>query len=137
MRSVALSLVCILASLGCNPGSFSREILYGAQQPGAPESIWALNPRSGLSRLVLQGDSVSSRQQPRWAPDGRAIALVREFEGKVELYIQDSAGATPRELVPALALYRYFPDWSPDGQRLLFTAGASPEAGSVYSVDRS
>jgi hypothetical protein len=32
----------------------------------------------------------------RWAPDGRAIAFVREFESKVELYILDSLGASPR-----------------------------------------
>ncbi len=127
---------CMLAVAGCQAASLPREILYGAQQPGAPESIWALNPSTGSSRLVLRGDSISSRQEPRWAPDGRAIAFVREYESKVELYVQDSAGDTPRELVPALAPYRHFPDWSPDGQRLLFVAGASPEAMSVYSVNR-
>jgi Tol biopolymer transport system component len=129
-------IVCVVVSLGSHSRSFSREILYGAQQPGNPESIWALNPSTGLSRLVLRGDSVSSRQQPQWAPDGRAIAYVRELEGRVELYIRDSAKAAPRELAPGLAGYRYFPDWSPDGQRLLFTGGTSPDEMSVYSVNR-
>jgi len=123
-----------LACADRRPSSAVREIVYGASQPGSPESIWALDPSTGSARVLIRGDSISSRQLPRWAPDGRALAYVREFESKVELYVQDSIGAQPRELAPTLGPYRYFPSWSPDGQLLLFTAGTSPEAMSVYSI---
>lgn len=111
-----------------------RDILFQATHHGGTEDIYALHLADLTTRRLMKGDSVSSRGFPRWSPDGRSIAFVREFSDSEQLYILDTIGGTPRWLASQLGFSANFPDWSPDGKSILFTAGRDAEHEGVYLI---
>ncbi len=61
---------------------------------------------------------------PRWSPDDRQIAFLREPDGPfftVGLLIADLAGGEPRRAVAPVSLLKGFA-WTPDGSRLIFSS---------------
>src|SRR5262249_8799625 len=75
--------------------------------------------------------------QPRWSPDGSALAFVRRAAGsgdaatpapKPQLHVLPLAGGEARVLTK-LAQGVSFPAWSPDGKRLAVLSGHDPERG--------
>ena len=110
--------------LACRPSSApTTEILFQRQPPGDTEDLWALDPTTGATRRLTQGTAGSANSLAAWAPEGRRIGFVREFEDHDELYVLDSAGALPRRLFAQGPSTIVFPDWSPDGRHLLVSAG--------------
>jgi Tol biopolymer transport system component len=121
---VASCLVLNLLPLACRPSSApTREILFQRQPPGDTEDLWAIDPTTGATRRLTHGQAGSANSLGAWDPDGRRIAFIREFEDHDELYVMDSGGALPRRLFPQGPALIVFPDWSPDGRRLLVSAG--------------
>jgi Tol biopolymer transport system component len=110
-----------------------RDILFQAQQPGGTEDLYALRPRDVAIRRIVRADTFSSRSLAAWSPDGRAIAFTREFGDTAQLYVLDSLSGMPRRIADGSMGFIAFPDWSPDGTRLLFSAG-SHEHYSVYLI---
>ena len=124
-----------LLPLGCSHDvTHLRDILFQATRHGGTEDTYALHLTDLTTRRLIKGDSVSSRGFPRWSPDGRAIAFVREFGDSDQLYVLDSVGGTPRRIAAQLRGTSGFPDWSPDGKSILFTAGANYEHEGVYII---
>ena len=65
--------------------------------------------------------------QPRWSPDGSALAFVRRAEGaKPQLQVLPLAGGEARALTK-LEKGVSSPAWSPDGKRIAFLSGHDPE----------
>jgi Tol biopolymer transport system component len=140
-RPTGIALLAIACATACTGAAVratlpvEREILFTRQAPGTTEDLWAIDPASGRERLVIPGDSLSSRSQAVWSPSGRAIAYVREFGDHDELYVLDSASAVPRRLgAGVLRPIVLFPDWSPDGRSLLVTSGDSLKTQRVFLV---
>jgi Tol biopolymer transport system component len=94
-----------------------------------------LDPESGVSSLLLSGDSISARNLAAWSPDSRRIAFVREYGARNELYVLDSVGGVARRLGDDLPNAILFPDWSPNGTQLAVSAGDTPSHPGVYIVD--
>ena len=128
-RAVAVWAAFLAACLSREP----RDILFQAQQPGGTEDIYALRPQDGAIRRLVLADTFSSRSLAAWSPDGRAIAFTREFGDTAQLYVLDSLSGRPRQIAGGSMGFIAFPDWSPDGTRLLFSAG-SHEHYSVYLI---
>jgi dipeptidyl aminopeptidase/acylaminoacyl peptidase len=64
--------------------------------------------------------------QPRWSPDGRAIAFVRGTEGKPgQLFVLSMEGGEAVQLT-RLAGGAATPAWSPDSRSIAFTSGTNP-----------
>jgi len=64
--------------------------------------------------------------QPRWSPDGKAIAFVRGAEGKPgQLYVLSMEGGEAVQLT-RLAGGAGSPAWSPDGGTIAFTSSTRP-----------
>lgn len=64
--------------------------------------------------------------QPRWSPDGRAIAFVRGTEGKPgQLFVLSMEGGEAVQLT-RLAGGAASPSWSPDSRSIAFTSGTNP-----------
>ncbi len=58
---------------------------------------------------------------PRWSPDGKQIAFWGYRKGTVdEIYTVPADGGTPQPLVPGTSVARREPNWSPNGDRILF-----------------
>lgn len=127
----ALALVPALLAACLSPEP--RDILFQAQRPGGTEDIYALRLRDGAIRRLVRADTFSSRSLAAWSPDGRAIAFTREFGDTAQLYVLDSLSGTPRRIVGGTLGFIAFPDWSPDGTRILFSAGTH-ERYAVYLI---
>lgn len=93
-------------------------------------SIWLVDLASGEHRVLLAGKG--SYSQPRWAPDGRRVAVVSDQSGKPQVHLLwlDSGKevqlsqleANPAGLV-----------WSPDGRQLAFTMNVTAAPTSLVS----
>ena len=111
-----------------------REILFQARPPGEAETIWAIAPRSGEIRRVTRSDSSGINSVAVRSPDGSRIAFIRELPDHDELWLVDSSGGSPRRIATDAPRALGFPDWSPDGTRLLFNAGTAIDRLSVYLI---
>ncbi|MEZ5330847.1 MAG: S41 family peptidase [Thermoanaerobaculia bacterium] len=68
----------------------------------------------------------------RWSPDGSTIAYLSDASGEDEIWLTAQDGSSPaRRLTHDGAVFRYAPEWSPDGERIAF----SDKNGQVFVVD--
>ena len=84
--------------------------------------------QDGTNRRYLvreQGDD----RQPRWAPDGKAIA----FASSGKLYVVDLEGGQPRQISKGLTEGPY---WSPDGYRIAFVGRRDSGPYAINVIDR-
>ena len=82
----------------------------------------------GGRRIALTGDSTENFRSPQWSPDGTQIA----FHGNDGIFVVPALGGSPRRVVQidstvfGLGSGSFTPltglAWSPDGQRLAYTA---------------
>ena len=71
---------------------------------------------------------------PKYSPDGAVIAFLRTAQGgKPQVFISDSRGGEPQQLTDKPLGVSAF-EWSPDSQRLVFSARV-PENGRYGTVD--
>jgi Tol biopolymer transport system component/DNA-binding winged helix-turn-helix (wHTH) protein len=69
-----------------------------------------------------------------WSPDEQWIAFVSTRSGFDELWIAESDGDLTRQLTRFDGAAVRYPDWHPDGQRILFTA-QTKSGEKLYEVD--
>ena len=65
---------------------------------------------------------------PAFSPDGKKIAFVSDRSGAREWWICEMDGTNPVRLTSFAGADVILPRWSPDGQRLLFSALTGPMA---------
>jgi len=101
-------------------------ISYASRLGDSPNhDIFIINADgSGRSRLTLLPDSFES--EPAWSPDGTMIAFISNqsnrmdsYTGRYNIYVMDIAGGEAQLLTP-FGGSNSSPDWSPDGERILF-----------------
>lgn len=95
--------------------------------------IWLVGAEEGdLPRPLTAG--VSRDSQPRWSPDGQAIAFVSNRDGASRVWVLPMNGGEPRRLVdqPAGA---HDPAWSPDCCWVAFIAPGPEERGEPAVVE--
>ena len=119
-------LVVGLTGCGASSGSPPGPIVFSGR-PDDPEAYgWQLlvmNPDgSGVRRLTRTDGDVA----PSWSPDGTQVVFERatDIEGCdlsacAQIWIVDADGADERRLTPA-STRSEAPDWSPDGDRIVF-----------------
>jgi Tol biopolymer transport system component len=82
-------------------------------------------PGSKDHRLGLPIPLIASTRldvSPSWSPDASKIAFVSDRSGARELWICDADGSSPLKLTSFAGPAVIYPRWSPDGQRLVFSA---------------
>jgi Tol biopolymer transport system component len=58
---------------------------------------------------------------PRWSPDGKRIAFVAVQPGRLgKIYVISAEGGTPEELLPRSSDVLDDPNWSPNGESIIF-----------------
>ena len=93
------------------PGLYTLDLDGGAWQP--------LTPAGGAN-------------MPRWSPDGKTVAYVRQTPQAVSLALQAVGGLSVRDLVslPRPAGLET-PEWAPDGRSLAFTQTSADNRSSI------
>jgi TolB protein len=89
------------------------------------QDLWTV-VRGGAPQRIPLGEG--AEHSPALSPDGRRVAYIKtDWQGDGKLYVADVNGQNERLVTPAITyapVVRYAsPAWSPDGTRLLFSAG--------------
>jgi Tol biopolymer transport system component len=82
--------------------------------------LYELPIAGGEARALTQGMAFDS--QPRYSPDGRAIAFISDREGNDGIWIVGADGKSPRRLASGDAATVFTsPEWTPDGNHIVVT----------------
>src|SRR5437763_527786 len=110
--------------------AFTR-VVVDAKRTGYESSLWTVNTAGGAAPVRLTNGKHDS--SPRWSPDGKRIAFVRggekDEQGKPrppQIAVL-SLGGGEAWVITDLPKGASDPKWSPDGTRLAFLSGTSPE----------
>jgi dipeptidyl aminopeptidase/acylaminoacyl peptidase len=98
-------------------------------------TAWVLEVAGGKQRKVAE--TVDPTQTARWSPDGKSIAYLSSaglVVYKVNLFVVDGNGGSPRKLSGAFELNAGEPVWSRDGKTILFSSD-DHEAMKIFAVD--
>jgi serine/threonine protein kinase/Tol biopolymer transport system component len=121
-----------LSGLSAENTTFSKDGKWIAYVTYPAGNLWRSRV-DGSDRLQLT-DSLIYPLLPRWSPDGKQIAFWGYQTGTVdEIYIVPAKGGTPQPLVPGNSVARREPNWSPNGDRILFEEVA-PNAAPVLRL---
>lgn len=83
--------------------------------------ILTVPAKKGNVRNLTRTPGVHERF-PAWSPDGKWIAYFSDQNGEYQLVLRDQAGLDePIFIDLEAATFFYAPQWSPDGQKLLYT----------------
>jgi Tol biopolymer transport system component len=108
-----------LSGLSAENTTFSKDGKWIAYVTYPTGNLWRSRV-DGSDRLQLT-DSLIYPLLPRWSPDGKQIAFWGYQTGTVdEIYVVPANGGTPQPLVPGNSVARREPNWSPNGDRILF-----------------
>ena len=87
-------------------------------------SLW-LVPSSGGQPKQLASHGRHANNHPRWSPDGKTIAFVSHRGGSAQVWLLPIDGGEPRQLTK-LPIDVSGPLWSPQGDKIAFTAEVYP-----------
>ena len=103
------------------------------------DGLWRSRP-DGQERLQLATNSPLQRiYPPRWSPDSKSILFLEQGRGSDQIYIVPAEGGPLRAILDP-GHERSWPDWSPDGQSIVFSISEEPRQGrasenGVYAYD--
>ncbi len=101
--------------------------------------IYALPIGGGEARALTSG--VAWDMQPRYSPDGRAIAFTSDRSGGDNVWVMDRDGSHPAQVTKEDFRLTNSPVWSPDGDFLAarkhFTGTRSLGSGEIWLYHRS
>jgi TolB protein len=107
------------------------DIYYG-DAPAAPAAI---NMHRWIDFFVRFADGRGDEQAPAFSPDDTQIAFVSARDGGFDLYTRP-AGGGPLKQLTATQADEYYPTWSPDGTKIVYSNGYGPQARlSVIDAD--
>ena len=110
------------------------EVAFSWNKTGTFELYSAPVERDVLFQLT---DAKERSVNPRWSPDGKQIAFLRDHGGdeRFDIWIVDRAGEHERNLTNEPAVMHREIAWSPDGQRIAYAANPSGNRFAICVVD--
>jgi Tol biopolymer transport system component len=124
-----------------DPGSYTnpayspdgKTLAYARTEPGTRQrDIWLFDlVRSLPSRFTF---SPAEEMNPTWSPDGRRIAYISDRKGVRDIYLKDSGGSGPEEVLIESSIEKSVEDWSPDGKFILYNQVAPSHQRELWAV---
>jgi Tol biopolymer transport system component len=121
------------------PGIVTGDLFYSRDGEWIAEIdtqgvLWRMRA-DGTQRLQLTSPPLQAALWPSWSPDSKQIAFVAKTSGGPwKIYLVSREGGTPRQVVPD-ERNQTDPDWSPDGNTLVF--GRLPEYMAEASMPKA
>lgn len=87
------------------------------------------------SGAIVPVPSTAGACWPRWSPDGRRLAHVRlGTKERSTLEVRDSATLQSSKVLTVPGLWSYYPAWSPDRSRLVFSVSPEHHEGENWDL---
>ena len=99
------------------------------------QTAWLMDAAGSSPRKLA--DTSDLTHGARWSPDGKWIAYLANSGGfvyKVNLFVVEATGGTPKKLSASFDLNAGELNWSRDGKQILFTAD-DHESNKVFAAD--
>jgi Tol biopolymer transport system component len=126
--------VPFLGGISAEYMDFSRDGQWAAYVSYPEGTLWR-SKVDGSERLQL----AAAREflaMPRWSPDGKQVAYFAVTAGKpARIYEVSSEGGTPQQLVPDDPAQQFDPNWSPEGNKIVFGGASNDPASTIRILD--
>jgi Tol biopolymer transport system component len=99
-------------------------------QTGAAPDVWLIDLERGTQIRFTTDPAADSF--PAWSPSGDRIVFLSTRNGATGIYQKPSNGASPEELLVSSAELKYNPQWSPDGQSIIYSQINSKTNSDLY-----
>jgi len=118
-------LVPYLYGISASYADFSRDGEWATYVAIPERTLWRCK-LDGSERLQLSFPPMQA-ELPRWSPDGKLIAFMATTPGKsMRIYTVPTQGGSPEPTIPG-ERNQWDPDWSPDGNWLVFASNPTAE----------
>jgi TolB protein len=118
------------------PLNFNGKIAFVSNRNGPSGEIYVMNPDGSNQQNIT--NSPASETRPAFSPDGTKIAYVKDFKA---IWVMNADGSGQAPILDgdsaSLTSITSFPDWSPDGAKIVFNAIAkgSADGADIYSMN--
>lgn len=110
-----------------------RTIVFNSERDGGMPQIYVMNIDGSDPKRLTDDDKVAF-YNPVWSPDGKKIVYYREIrDNKDQIWTMNADGSDKRLLTNNVG-HNFYPSWSSDGRRILFTRMAD-ERQQLYWID--
>ncbi len=100
-----------------------------------PDGILWRSKADGGNKIQLSSPPLFAAL-PRWSPDGKQIAFYNYSVGKPgRIYLVSAEGGSPQQLLPDDAEPKQDPDWSPDGDKIIFGSVPADNLSALRVLD--
>jgi len=83
--------------------------------------IFTIEPSGAGMRQLTHVDPKQSAALPDWSPDGRRIAFESDQSGAFGIWVMNADGSGQTQLSGQKGFGDFYPSWSPDGTKLLYS----------------
>lgn len=108
-----------------------KSVALTLSKDGNPE-IYLVDPSTGKTQKRLT-NSWGIDTSVAWSPDGSQLAFVSDRHGSPQIWIMNASGGGQRRLT-FNGDYNQTPDWSPRGDKIVFTARDERNVFDIFTV---